>query len=56
MGIYRISCDEEKKVYNLSVDDANALLRSLAEFQVQLDEEDEGLPKGLIIRRFHSAH
>jgi len=39
---------KKRKVSDLTVDDANALLRTLAEFQVQLDEDDEDLPKGLI--------
>ena len=30
------------------MDDGSALLRTLAEFQAQLDEEDEDLPNGLI--------
>ena len=30
------------------MDDAKALLSTLAEFQAQLDEEDEDLPNGLI--------
>ena len=54
MGTYRIPSsnngpyEEKAKVSDLTVDDASALLRTLAEFQVQLDEDDEDLPKGLI--------
>ena len=39
---------KKRKISDLTVDDANALLCTLAEFQVQLDEDDEDLPKGLI--------
>lgn len=39
---------KKRKVSDLTVEDANTLLRTLAEFQAQLDEEDEDLPKGLI--------
>ena len=39
---------KKRKVSDLTADDANALLRTLAEFQEQLDEEDEDLPTGLI--------
>jgi hypothetical protein len=42
------STKKERKVYDPTVDDANALLCNLAEFQGQLDEEDEDLPTGLI--------
>jgi hypothetical protein len=35
-------------VSDLTVDDTNAPLRTLIEFQAQLDEEDADLPKGLI--------
>ena len=42
------STRKKRKVSDLTVDDANALLRTLAEFQEQLDEEDEDLPTGLI--------
>jgi len=41
------STRKKRKVSDLTVDDANALLRTLAEFQEQLDEEDEDLPTGL---------
>jgi hypothetical protein len=40
---------KKRKVSDLTTDDANALLRVLAEFQEHLDEEDEDLPKGLIV-------
>jgi hypothetical protein len=36
------------KVSDLTADDANALLRTIAEIQAQVDEEDEDLPTGLI--------
>ena len=42
------STRKKRKVSHLTVDDANALLRTLAEFQEQLDEADEDLPTGLI--------
>jgi hypothetical protein len=42
------STRKKRKVSDLTVDDANALLRTLAEFQEQLDEEDKDLPTGLI--------
>jgi hypothetical protein len=42
------STRKKRKVSDLTVDDANALLRTLAGFQEQLDEEDEDLPTGLI--------
>jgi hypothetical protein len=42
------STRKKRKVSDLSVDDANVLLRTVAEFQEQLDEEDEELPTGLI--------
>jgi phage terminase Nu1 subunit (DNA packaging protein) len=42
------STRKKRKVSDLTVDDVNALLRTLAEFQEQLDEEDEDLPTGLI--------
>jgi hypothetical protein len=42
------STRKKRKVSDLTVDDANALLRTLAEFQEQLDDEDEDLPTGLI--------
>jgi hypothetical protein len=42
------STRKKRKVSDLTVDDAHALLRSLAVFQEQLDEEDEDLPTGLI--------
>ena len=42
------STRKKRKVSDLTVDDANALLRTLAQFQEQLDEEDEDLPTGLI--------
>ena len=42
------STKKKRKVSDLTVDDANALLRTLAEFQDQLDEEDEDIPTGLI--------
>ena len=42
------STRKKRKVSDLTVDDANALLRTLAEFREQLDEEDEDLPTGLI--------
>jgi len=41
------SSKKKRKVSDLTVDDANALLRTLAELD-QLDEEDEDLPTGLI--------
>ena len=44
MSIHR----KKRKVSDLTVDDANALLRTLTEFKEQLDEEDEDLPTGLI--------
>jgi len=42
------STRNKRKVSDLVVDDANTLLRTLAELQEQLDEEDEDLPTGLI--------
>jgi hypothetical protein len=42
------STRKKRKVSDLTVDDANVLLRTLAEFQEQLDEEDEDIPSGLI--------
>jgi hypothetical protein len=39
------STRKKRKVSDLTVDDANTLLRTLAEFQEQLDEEDEDLPR-----------
>jgi len=39
---------KKQKVSDLTVDNANALLLTLAKFQAQLDEEDEDLPKGLM--------
>ena len=39
---------KKRKVYDLNADDATALLRTIAELQEQLDEEDEDLPTGLI--------
>ena len=42
------STRKKRKVSDLTVDDANTLLRTLAESQEQLDEEDEDLPTGLI--------
>jgi len=42
------STRKKRKVSDLTVDDANPLLRTLAELQEQLDEEDEDLPTGLI--------
>ena len=39
-----------RKVYDLTADDATALLRTIAELQEQLDEDDENLQTGLIIR------
>ena len=38
----------KRKVSDLTADNANALLHTLAELQAQLDEEDEDLPTGLI--------
>lgn len=32
----------------MTINDTNVLLRTLAKFQEQLDEVDEGLPTGLI--------
>ncbi|KAF8804939.1 hypothetical protein BYT27DRAFT_7258695 [Phlegmacium glaucopus] len=43
-----LSTRNKRKVPNLTVDDANALLCTLAELQEQFDEEDEDLPTGLI--------
>ena len=45
---YMAPTKKKRKVSDLTVDDANALLYTLAEFQAQLDEEDEDLPNGLI--------
>ena len=42
------STRKKRKVSDLTVDDPNTLLRTLAEFQEQLGEEDEDLPTGLI--------
>ena len=38
----------KRKVSDLTADNANALLHTLAELQAQLDEEDKDLPTGLI--------
>ena len=38
----------KQNVSDLTVDDANTLLRTLEEFKVQLEEEDEDLPRGLV--------
>jgi hypothetical protein len=42
------STKKKRKVSDLTVDDANVLLCTLAVFHDQVDEEDEDLPTGLI--------
>ena len=39
---------KKRKISDLTVGDANALLQALNQFQGSLDEDDEDLPDGLI--------